>query len=222
MMRQRETIKQKNIYACLAACVCVFFILIFASGCAGSNQKPDEGAADISKEIINENLKAGSLPDVLKNRVFVYDELENDEGNTLYTLEFSENSYMLYQDGGVGVLAQGSVTEGTNRSLVFQNGTEVLEAAYTGSSFEEPAVTLNMEGKERRFLPAGETDEYVYLSYLGVYSAPLGVSTAAQDSKSENGESEVDAALGVCPRVDDRAVHDGGIGDGDLLIIGGE
>ena len=111
------------------------------------------------------------LPDIIKDKSFVYDELETEEGTGLYTLRFSGNNYYLYKENGVGVLSCGSVkTEENGKGLYFSDEERISEGSFSGSAFEEPSVSLCLDGRKMKFLPATETTEYVYLSFLGTFS----------------------------------------------------
>ncbi len=114
------------------------------------------------------------LPSVLQGQSFVYDEQTDGTGERLYTLRFKRDGCFLNADGGDGVLYSGTVTAHADKSLDFAGKDAPADAAYTGSAFEDPSVTLTFGGKTMRFTPATETTEYVYLSYLGVFSGSVG------------------------------------------------
>lgn len=125
--------------------------------------------------------QAEELPAVLNGETFVYDELETGEGSSLYTLMFTETGYRLYKDGGAGILSEGSAAIGEKNALTLteERGQEGdIEGSYKGNAFQSPSVTLTLDGEERTFEPASDTEEYVYLSWLGVY-----------EGDSENGSS---------------------------------
>lgn len=114
------------------------------------------------------------LPELLKNQTFIYDELEHGDGKTLCTLEFSDVGYKLYNDNGVGIIAEGEIDAGADKSLIFKNDQETFEGSFTGSAFQSPSVKIILDGKEMVFELGSESDEYVYLSYLGVYEGKIG------------------------------------------------
>lgn len=123
-------------------------------------------------------LAADALPEILQGQTFVYDELETGEGTTLYTLLFTGDGYRLYNDNGVGVIAQGTVSVSDGRTLVFEDDREATAAelfygSYTGSAFESPSVTLEYGGRNLAFEPDSASGEYVYLSYLGVFEGEI-------------------------------------------------
>lgn len=113
------------------------------------------------------------LPELLKNQTFVYDELEHGAGNILYTLTFTDNGYKLYNDHGAGIVAEGEVAAGADKSLLFENEQQDFTGSYTGSAFQKPSVSVVLNGKEMTFQLDSESGEYVYLSYLGVYEGEM-------------------------------------------------
>lgn len=124
---------------------------------------------------------AGALPDLLSGQTFICDELETGEGTVLHTLVFTEDGYRLYNDNGAGIISEGSVTLSDGRALVFEESEAqagegdagTFYGSYTGSAFEVPSVTLEYGGKDLKFEPDGESGEYVYLSYLGVFEGEM-------------------------------------------------
>lgn len=131
------------------------------------------GYAFFIKEAVLASENGQILPELLKNQTFIYDELEHGDGETLYTLEFTENGYKLYNDQGVGIVAEGEVDAEADKSLIFKNGEEAFEGSYTGSAFQAPSVHIILDGKEMTFALGSESDEYVYVSYLGVYEGEI-------------------------------------------------
>ena len=121
------------------------------------------------------NLRGGEnlLPDLLRNQIFIYDELENNSGISIYTLRFNDSGYYLYKDNGTGIISDGKADVNTDKSISFSDDKNISNASYTGSSFEEPSVTLTYNNTEMRFTPATETTEYVYLSYLGTFTGEI-------------------------------------------------
>ena len=118
--------------------------------------------------------KSGTpLPEIIKGQTFIYDELETGEGTVLYTLIFTEDGYKLYNDDGVGIIAEGLVDAAGDKTLTFHNGKEEILGKYTGSAFETPSVTMKYDGRELTFVPATESTEYVYLSYLRVFEGQV-------------------------------------------------
>ena len=114
------------------------------------------------------------LPEILSDQTFIYDELKNGDGDSLYTLSFSEDGYRLYKDKGLGIVAEGTVSAAADKSLVFQSEDLQFEGSYTGSAFQSPSVTVEFNGKNMTFVPDTESGEYVYLAYLGVFEWNIG------------------------------------------------
>lgn len=113
------------------------------------------------------------LPAVLQRQSFILDEQANGTGERLYTLRFTEYGCFLNADGGDGVLYRGTVTANGDKTLTFSGKGAPADASYTGSAFEDPSVTLTFCGRAMTFVPATETTEYVYLSYLGVFTGTV-------------------------------------------------
>lgn len=111
------------------------------------------------------------VPPILQGRSFVYDELEEGTGTALYTLILTGDSYRLYCDEEGGLVAAGSafISIQNMKQLILENGDSQLSAGFTGSAFEAPSVKLELNGEILEFTPAFETDEYVYISYVGAY-----------------------------------------------------
>lgn len=118
------------------------------------------------------------LPEFLQEQSFVYDELETGEGSDLYTLEFTETGYRLYQDGGFGIISEGTVTVSGENKLIFQEETgdeaDSWEGSYEGNAFSTPEVNLYYGEKVMKFETGVKNEEDVYLHYLGVYESPGG------------------------------------------------
>lgn len=118
----------------------------------------------------SENVESGELlPEVLRGETFIYDELEHNAGNLLYTLKFTETGYKLYNDNGVGIISEGNVEVSENHSLIFDNGEEIFAGTYTGNAFESPKVSIDYNEKYMILEPDTESGEYIYLDYLGIY-----------------------------------------------------
>lgn len=115
--------------------------------------------------------KAGTaLPDFLEGEAFVYDQLETGEGAALYTLVFTEKEYRLYEDNGIGVISQGTVSASQGKKLIFDaKRGKTVAGSYQGGAFEEPAVSLLVDGEIMEFVQDTDSGEDVYLSCLGVY-----------------------------------------------------
>ena len=109
------------------------------------------------------------LPDVIRSKSFIYDELDHGDGEDMYTLRFSDSGYKLYISGGKGIVSYGKVEAKDDRTLNFSYDSDITAASYSGSSFEEPSVTLSKSGRTMRFTLASENAEDVYLSFLGTY-----------------------------------------------------
>ena len=114
------------------------------------------------------------LPAVLQGQSYIFDEQANGTGERLYTLRFTEDGCFLNADGADGVLYRGTVTASADKTLRFSGKGAPADASYTGSAFEDPSVTLTFDGRPMTFAPATETTEYVYLSYLGVFTGSVG------------------------------------------------
>lgn len=128
--------------------------------CVGCTQKEEKSTGTL-------------LPEILRNQTFIYDELETGEGNGLFTLMFTDTGYRLYQDQGIGVLAEGNVNAEADKTLVFESSDGTFEGQYTGSAFETPSVTIDFNGENRTMQPDTESGEYVYLAYLGIYEGKM-------------------------------------------------
>ncbi len=151
----------------LTLCLVLVLMTIMAVSCGSESEtQPQEENTELN------------VPEIIADSSFVYDELEIGEGDGLYTLNFSENGYTLYQDGGVGVLSKGTIKAAADKTLEFDGQDENFDGAYKGSAFEEVAVTINWDGKTMDMSPATETSEYVHLSYLGVYQGMIGEKSA--------------------------------------------
>ena len=116
---------------------------------------------------------APSVPQVLQGSVFIYDELESGAGDSLYTLSFGSDGYILYRDGGTGILSVGSVQMETDGSLAFSGGKETFSGLYSGGSFRAPSLRLQFSEGKMTMVPATETTEDVYQAFLGVYEGTV-------------------------------------------------
>ena len=163
----------------------ILICLLCSCGKENASKMNEEGSH------LKENVDS-FLPDVLRKKTFVYDELNEDVGDSLYTISFEDSSYKLYRDGGSGIISSGtaSTTEEGTLTLTATDNPEgagsnvlsnaVIEGTYRGSKFEEPSITLNLNGKSLKFTSATETTEYAYLAYLGVYSSDKELQGASQ------------------------------------------
>ena len=148
-------VKKKNINKIILTLL--FFVLMLSmTGCGGSEAEGD------------------AIVPVLANSVFTYDEMEMGEGEKLYTLKFTDNSYCIYNDMGVGIVASGGIEFGENNEMTFKNEGGDFSGKYKGSAFESVSVSIDYDGREMKFTPATATTEDVYISYLGTYEGMLG------------------------------------------------
>ena len=119
-----------------------------------------------------------TVPQNLQGTVFVYDQLESGEGSGLFTLRFGESGYTLCRDGGVGILSSGDVREESDGSLIFSDEQGDFCGLYSGGSFREPSLRLSFPDGEMTLVPATETTEDVYQSFLGIYEGTVDGSPA--------------------------------------------
>lgn len=109
-----------------------------------------------------------AFPSILSSCTFIYDELTSGEGDYLYTLCFDANgNYTFYKDHGIGILSSGKAKVYSGRRIVLGD----YSGTYKGSQFSTPSVTLSIDGKDKTFTKSDNDSEYVYLSYLGIYSS---------------------------------------------------
>jgi M6 family metalloprotease-like protein len=111
------------------------------------------------------------LPSAYNGKTFVYDELSRGEGARLYTLTFyGENGYKIYGDGGGGIISEGAAfIDEKDGVLTLKEGDTVVKTEQTPSGFN-----FSFENKNMRFISAPANSEYVYLSYVGIFSGTAG------------------------------------------------
>lgn len=146
-----------------------FLILTSCNKKITNSEKISESSSITDKKTTTDSTEETlPLPDILKDTTFVFDQLETRTGNNLYILTISQaGHFTLYQDKGVGIIQTGEVVVYSGKRIKL--GTYL--GTYKGSKFETPSITIPLDGKETKFKLTKSETEYVYLDYLGVYSA---------------------------------------------------